>query len=56
MLQVREFLEEAAIALDMPLLAELRTTGWWQALLAVAKQWAAINSGAKLVLALDQSQ
>lgn len=55
-LQVREFLEEAAIALDMPLLAELRTTGWRQALLAVAKQWAAINSGAKLVLALDQFQ
>ena len=35
-LQVREFLEEAARALDMPLLAELRAMDWRQALSTVA--------------------
>ena len=55
-LQVREFLEQAASALDLPLLAELRAGGWRQALLTVVAQWTAANPGAKLVLALDEFQ
>ena len=55
-LQVRGFLEQAAAALDMPLLAELRATDWQAALLTVAEQWTATRSGAKLVLALDEFQ
>ena len=55
-LQVREFLEQAAGALDLPLLAELRAGGWRQALLTVVTQWTAANPGAKLVLALDEFQ
>ena len=55
-LQVREFLEEAARSLDMPLLAELRADGWRQALLTVVEQWTAAHPGAKLVLALDEFQ
>ena len=55
-LQVREFLSEAARALDMPLLAELRAMGWRQALSTVAEQWAAAHPGSKLILALDEFQ
>ena len=55
-LQVRAFLEEAARMLAMPLLAELRTDGWRQALLTVVEHWSAAHPGAKLVLALDEFQ
>ena len=55
-LQVREFLEEAARALHMPLLAELRAGGWRQALLTVIEQWTTAHPGTKLVLALDEFQ
>ena len=55
-LQVREFLEVAAIALGLPLLAELRTIGWQRALLTVVEQWTAAHPGSKLVLALDEFQ
>ena len=55
-LQVREFLAEAALALDMPLLAELRTDSWRQALLTVVEQWRAAHSNTKLILALDEFQ
>ena len=55
-LQMREFLAEAARALGMPLLAELRTSGWRQALDTVTQQWTAIHPGTKLVLALDEFQ
>ncbi len=55
-LQVRGFLEQAAAALDMPLLAELRSTDWQAALLTVAEQWTAARPGTKLVLALDEFQ
>ena len=55
-LQVREFLAEAARALGMPLLAELRVAGWQQALRTVTEQWAGANPGTKLVLALDEFQ
>ena len=55
-LQVREFLREAARALDMPLLAELRAGDWRQALQTVVEQWTAARPGAKLVLALDEFQ
>ena len=55
-LQVREFLREAARALDMPLLAELRAGDWRQALQTVVEQWTAAHPGAKLVLALDEFQ
>ncbi len=55
-LQVRAFLSEAASALDMPLLAELRMEDWRMALLTVVEQWAAAHPGSKLVLALDEFQ
>ena len=55
-LQVREFLEEAARALHMPLLAELRAGDWRQALLTVVEQWTTAHPGTKLVLALDEFQ
>ena len=55
-LQVRGFLDEAAAALHMPLLAELRATDWQAALLTVAEQWTAARPGTKLVLALDEFQ
>ena len=55
-LQVWEFLEEAARALHMPLLAELRVDGWRQALLTVVEQWTTARPGAKLILALDEFQ
>ena len=55
-LQVREFLEESARALDMPLLAELRAMDWREALSTVAAQWERTRPGSKLVLALDEFQ
>ena len=55
-LHVREFLEEAARALGMPLLAELRTADWRQALVTVVAQWTAARPGAKLIIALDEFQ
>ena len=55
-LQVREFLEEAARALDMPLLAELRAMDWREALTTVAAQWERAHPGSKLILALDEFQ
>lgn len=55
-LQVREFLEESARALDMPLLAELRAMDWREALSTVAAQWERVRPGSKLVLALDEFQ
>ena len=55
-LQVHGFLEEAAGALDMPLLAELRADNWQRALLTVVEQWTRANPGSKLVLALDEFQ
>ena len=55
-LQVRGFLEEAAAALRMPLLAELRATDWQAALLTVAEQWTVARPDTKLVLALDEFQ
>ena len=55
-LQVREFLEEAARALGMPLLAELRTADWRQALVTVVAQWTAARPGAKLIIALNEFQ
>ena len=55
-LQVREFLAEAARALDLPLLARLRATGWQEALRTVTEQWTRNNPGRKLVLALDEFQ
>ena len=55
-LQVREFLAQAAIALDTPLLAELRIDDWSRALRTVVEQSIAANSGSKLILALDEFQ
>ena len=55
-LQVRDFLDEAARALNMPLLGELRASGWRQALLTVVEQWATAHPDSKLVLALDEFQ
>ena len=55
-LQVREFLEESARALDMPLLAELRAMDWREALSTVAAQWERTRPGSKLILALDEFQ
>ena len=55
-LQVREFLEESARALDMPLLGELRAMDWREALSTVAAQWERTRPGSKLVLALDEFQ
>ena len=55
-LQVRDFLEEAARALDMPLLGELRVSSWHRALLTLVEQWTQAHPGSKLVLALDEFQ
>lgn len=55
-LQVREFLGEAARALGMPLLAELRAADWQPALRTITEQWTRANPGKKLVLALDEFQ
>ncbi|MCY4058478.1 MAG: hypothetical protein OXG44_10795, partial [Gammaproteobacteria bacterium] len=53
-LQVREFLGQASVALDMPLLAELRIGDWSTAFNTVVEQWRTANPGSKLVLALDE--
>ena len=55
-LQVREFLTEAARVLNMPILAELRTEDWGQALQMVVQQWSMLKPGEKIVLALDEFQ
>ena len=55
-LQVREFLGEAARALGMPLLADLRAADWQPALRTVTEQWTRAKPGKKLVLALDEFQ
>lgn len=55
-LQVREFLEEAARALRLPLLARVQAEDLASALMTVAEQWAASSPRRKLVLALDEFQ
>lgn len=55
-LQVREFLAEAARALSLPLLAEVRAEDLASALLTVAREWADANPRRKLILALDEFQ
>jgi len=55
-LQVREFLVEAARALNMPLLAELGISDWRKALTTVVDQWMLTQPNSKLVLALDEFQ
>ena len=55
-LQMRDFLSEAARALDLPLLAQLDVSSWRQALLTVVEQWHASHPGSKLILALDEFQ
>ena len=55
-LQLQEFLREAARALDMPLLAELRASDWRRALLTVVEQWTSAHPSRKLILALDEFQ
>ena len=55
-MQVRGFLDEAARALSMPLLGEMRTSDWRHALLTVVEQWTTAHPGSKLVLALDEFQ
>jgi len=52
-LQVREFLVEAARALEQPLLAQLAATDWKAALDAVDQAW---TGPGKLVLAFDEFQ
>lgn len=52
-LQIREFLELAAAALDEPLLATFPTESWSAALDAVVSRW---PPGRKLILALDEFQ
>lgn len=55
-LQVQEFLSEAASALSMPLLADLRIDNWRQALRTVVEQWRNAHPDKKLILALDEFQ
>jgi len=52
-LQIREFLGEAALLLEEPLLAGLATESWSVALDAVVSRWPADR---KLILALDEFQ
>lgn len=52
-LQLREFLEVAARALDGPLLAELSVDSWQKALELVLARW---SGPGKLVLAIDEVQ
>lgn len=52
-LQVREFLQEAAVILDEPLLAGLAVTDWRAAVGAVIDRW---RRPEKLVLAFDEFQ
>ncbi len=55
-LQIREFLDQSARTLGMPLLANLRVSGWEEALLTVVEQWGVAHPGTKLVVALDEFQ
>lgn len=55
-LQVRDFLGEAARALDMPLLAQLDISNWRQALRTVVAEWRTSHPADKLILALDEFQ
>ena len=55
-LQVRDFLGEAARALDMPLLAQLDISNWRQALRTVVGEWRTSHPADKLILALDEFQ
>ncbi|MEW6747726.1 MAG: ATP-binding protein [Planctomycetota bacterium] len=52
-MQLQEFMQEAAVALGEPLLAQLAPEGWKQALEAVVSRW---KGAAKLVLAFDEFQ
>ncbi|KAF0243991.1 MAG: hypothetical protein FD180_2926 [Planctomycetota bacterium] len=52
-LQMREFLREAAVALQEPLLASFGAQSWKEALEAVVDRW---KGPGKLVLALDEFQ
>lgn len=52
-MQIREFLQTAAAALDEPLLAGQSVDGWQQALSLVVDHW---RGPGKLVLALDEFQ
>ena len=51
--QIREFLEQAAIALDEPLLAAIAPTNWRDALTATLDRWA---GDGKLILVFDEFQ
>ena len=51
--QLQEFLETAARSLSEPLLAQVRVSGWKEALELVVKRW---TGKAKLILALDEFQ
>jgi len=52
-LQISEFLREAALALDEPLLASMSAASWSDALAAVVSRW---RGRSKLVLAFDEFQ
>lgn len=52
-LQRREFLQEAAVALGEPLLAQLVADDWRQVLTAVAERW---DRSKKLILVFDEFQ
>jgi hypothetical protein len=52
-LQVREFLTQAATALDEPLIASQSVAGWEEALDSVVSRW---RGDGKLVVALDEFQ
>lgn len=52
-LQQKEFLQEAALALDEPLLEKARVDGWKQALETVVSRW---KGPEKLILVLDEFQ
>lgn len=52
-LQIKEFLQEAAIVLDEPLLADLNNQDWKQVLEKVVSRWRGKN---KLILVFDEFQ
>lgn len=52
-LQIREFLQEASVVLDEPLLATFPAESWGAALDAVVSRW---RGDGKLILALDEFQ
>lgn len=53
--QIREFMEVSARALNEPLLADARVSGWKDAFNMVVKRWTQEKKG-RLVLALDEFQ